>query len=860
MAAADRQAQAESNTELFNGSQQGSGSLPEAEFWALDSDKRVLSTAHSATRLLEVGPGDEASLGQAELTALSGGTLRPAAPEAPDGHAGAVFVLGSAFGSPGGSPMLLQLVRHLRRQGYFVAAALTRPFEFEGARRLEAADTLISTMQEVAHLVVVISQGVLTRASAELTMGQAQAIADNTLVYTVQSTLWALRAPEVLKVSHGAFLWHGRDLRNYKRPLFPPMMNLLSCPGYATLGRGQAALPRPLLQQAGLASALSTLAEDAVKAAAESPFLDNKMESATGVLCVLRVPPSVMGVSSAGGPPRSAAAAAASSNAGGPLTADSHKEHALRSAVQVAAMTVRELVGPHCHDIIVCPQLSHELEADPQLQQQAPAAEVQQQPQPTAGAAAAAGEQVAGAAPAEASGASTLPVQQPVQQPAAAAASALVRVEVSLLILEAIEEAAEARPIARPRGAADGGYTTAAASVSAAAPAAQPLGPSTSSAPAAATARDRMSSVIGGRGSAAPGRLVSPGDGSIFSGQQYPHAASSLSAGGAAAAPAAGIGRATTPSRSGAPLMAGPGIFGGVVGAPLSAQAASTPSAAGAAAPGAATGAAGVAGSAATGAAAGSAATGAAAGSAASDSAAARKQARLAAMSAMSALAGGTAAAAHGGLHGGGGVGGVAGAGGGVSARGTLNARGYPQQQQQQPAQAQQPQQQQQGAQAEEAAGGGLGGKFGFQQIPRMAESLVTSLVAQSLDLPPQAARWRHQLRSPPPSARGNVPSVFQLPKARPDGATQPGVDEDVDGSWIEEATGQGEGLGHGIQQLIAGMRLPGLGGGGGGSGAADDGGDVPAAGPLAVRTRVAGMLDRERADTGTWDAAGTGV
>lgn len=49
---------------------------------------------------------------------------------------------------------MLQLARHLRRQGYFVAVALTRPFEFEGARKLEAADTLIAAMQEVAHLVV----------------------------------------------------------------------------------------------------------------------------------------------------------------------------------------------------------------------------------------------------------------------------------------------------------------------------------------------------------------------------------------------------------------------------------------------------------------------------------------------------------------------------------------------------------------------------------------------------------------------------------------------------------------------------------------------------------------------------------
>lgn len=49
---------------------------------------------------------------------------------------------------------MLQLVNHLRRRGYFVAVALTRPFAFEGARKREQADTLIETMEEVAHLMV----------------------------------------------------------------------------------------------------------------------------------------------------------------------------------------------------------------------------------------------------------------------------------------------------------------------------------------------------------------------------------------------------------------------------------------------------------------------------------------------------------------------------------------------------------------------------------------------------------------------------------------------------------------------------------------------------------------------------------
>ena len=49
---------------------------------------------------------------------------------------------------------LLQLVNHLRRHGFFVGVALTRPFRFEGARRMEQADALIEIMEEVASLTV----------------------------------------------------------------------------------------------------------------------------------------------------------------------------------------------------------------------------------------------------------------------------------------------------------------------------------------------------------------------------------------------------------------------------------------------------------------------------------------------------------------------------------------------------------------------------------------------------------------------------------------------------------------------------------------------------------------------------------
>ena len=141
--------------------------------------------------------------------------------------------------------------------------------------------------------------------------------------------LWALRAPEILKVTHGAFVWHGRDLRLMKRSLFPPMMTLVSCPGVGSLGRGLASIPLTLLREAGLPSTLSTLAEDAVRAAAESPFLEGRVEGrCTAALCVLLLPRSLMGVEELNG------LLAASGCTDGGLN-DNQREFALRSAVQV---------------------------------------------------------------------------------------------------------------------------------------------------------------------------------------------------------------------------------------------------------------------------------------------------------------------------------------------------------------------------------------------------------------------------------------------------------------------------------------------------------------------------------------------
>lgn len=51
----------------------------------------------------------------------------------------------------------------------------------------------------------------------------------------------------------GALIWHGRDLRRYKRLLSPPLQRLLTCPGTAALGRGVASMPASYAHQVSLA-------------------------------------------------------------------------------------------------------------------------------------------------------------------------------------------------------------------------------------------------------------------------------------------------------------------------------------------------------------------------------------------------------------------------------------------------------------------------------------------------------------------------------------------------------------------------------------------------------------------------------
>ncbi|DBA68374.1 hypothetical protein WJX79_000768 [Trebouxia sp. C0005] len=330
------------------------GKVSGAEMWCLDHDRKVLEGSGTANVVVvrkeepHMDRGSTPLLSPEDMQRIVGaGTYdQHGKGNVNVGDGGVAFLLASAGTIPGGAPLLLSLVNRLRETGHFTAVSVTRPFEFEGQRKVDAADRMIAALEEAAHLVVVVEQDVLSKAvgGSAMTVAEATNIADNALEHTVRTILASLQAPEILKSTSGALIWHGRDLRRYKRLLSPPLQRLLTCPGTAALGRGVASMPASYAHQMGPGQSLMHLASDAVRAAAESPFLEEAVRKASAILCCISMPSSKQRFAG---------------DNGDMIVMHSLRDYdaeksAGRMAVQAAAGALMSVTGHTCEDIVMC--------------------------------------------------------------------------------------------------------------------------------------------------------------------------------------------------------------------------------------------------------------------------------------------------------------------------------------------------------------------------------------------------------------------------------------------------------------------------------------------------------------------------
>ncbi|PSC70531.1 nudC domain-containing 2 [Micractinium conductrix] len=340
------------------------GKVAAGDAWCLDVDAAALDAAPTSNTLLlpkDDAAGAEGRLGTADVQRLVGRAASDAGGRGNinAGTDGAVaFVLAPAAAAPGGAATVLQVVQALRAAGHFTVAAVTRPFGFEGAAKQEQADDLVAALRQSAHMVAVMEQDVLLQAfgDAQMTVAEATNIADNALEHSIRCILQAVQAPEILRSSRGALMWHSRDLRHFKRILSPPLQQLLTRPGTAVLGRGLASMPAATAHQMGASQAFMHLASDAVRAAADSPFLDGALVSAGGVLCSISLPPAEQRFDTGSG------TAAVLQG----LQAADGARRAMQMAAQAAAGALGTMSGPCCEDFVLCaePRAEGEASAD----------------------------------------------------------------------------------------------------------------------------------------------------------------------------------------------------------------------------------------------------------------------------------------------------------------------------------------------------------------------------------------------------------------------------------------------------------------------------------------------------------------
>jgi len=306
--------------------------------WCIDSDVNLIDAAKDYAQTVHLD--STKNLTPADVRLIIGTAASDAGGKGNigSGDGSLAFVLApSSMAGANGTESLLQLTHSFRANGHFTVAAIVSPFAFEGAQKKAESKQLVADLASLAHVVVVLDQDVLLQQeygsgdSAEtLTVAESTEIANAALEHTVRCIVQAVNAPEMLKSTQGGLMWHGKELRHFKRLISPPLQQLLTQKGVGVLGRGLAMLPASAAQSmdGGYAAAMMHLASEAVAGAAESPFVEGVLGKAGGVLCSLRVP------------------------AVGPA-GDPDVEKAYRMAAQAAAGALRTITGRACDDFLV---------------------------------------------------------------------------------------------------------------------------------------------------------------------------------------------------------------------------------------------------------------------------------------------------------------------------------------------------------------------------------------------------------------------------------------------------------------------------------------------------------------------------
>jgi len=224
-----------------------------AEFIAVNTDKHILLCSQ-ATHKIQIGEKTtrgQGAGGRPEIGAKAVEESREAISDALKGTDMVFITAGMGGGTgTGAAPIIAQIAKDM---GILTVGVVTKPFKFEGKRRMEQAISGIENLAEsVDSLIVIPNDRLRMITDQRLTMAQAFAMADEVLLQGVKSISELINIPGYINLD------------------FADVTSVMKDAGYAHMGVGRAS---------GKEKALA-----AAKAAVSSPLLETTINGAKGVI------------------------------------------------------------------------------------------------------------------------------------------------------------------------------------------------------------------------------------------------------------------------------------------------------------------------------------------------------------------------------------------------------------------------------------------------------------------------------------------------------------------------------------------------------------------------------------------------
>ncbi len=224
------------------------------DFVVANTDSQALTTS-SAERLIQMGVAVTEGLGAGSQPEIGRAAAEEAIDEINDHLGGSHMVFVTAgMGGGTGTGAAPVIARHARDQGILTVGVVTKPFQFEGQRRMRVAESGIEALQDcVDTLIVIPNQNLFRVANEKTTFADAFAMADQVLYSGVACIT-------DLMVKEGLINLDFADVRSVMREMGKAMMGTGESSGDRRATQAaEAAIANPLLDETSMKGARGLL-------------------------------------------------------------------------------------------------------------------------------------------------------------------------------------------------------------------------------------------------------------------------------------------------------------------------------------------------------------------------------------------------------------------------------------------------------------------------------------------------------------------------------------------------------------------------------------------------------------------------